>query len=72
MRGKTLVEIFKDETMLYKYPGAHRLHGDLYDYTIVDVSREGVLELAFKEGWHLTPAAAKAAATKPVSEKKKN
>ena len=66
------VQIVKNETMLYRYPGTHRLHGDLYDYTIVDASREGVLELALKEGWHLTSAEAKAAVTKPISEKKKN
>jgi hypothetical protein len=66
------VQIVKNETMLYRYPGTHRLHGDFYDYTIVDVSREGVLELALKEGWYLTPAEAKAAAAKPVSEKKKH
>jgi hypothetical protein len=72
MARKISVEVFKNETMLYRYPGTHHLHGDLYDYTIVDASREGVLELALKEGWHLTPAEAKAAATKPVSEKKKH
>jgi len=66
------VQTVKNETMLYRYPGTHRLHDDLYDYTVVDASREGVLELALKEGWHLTPAEAKAAAIKPVSEKKKH
>jgi len=64
------VQIFKDETMLYRHPGAHRIDGDLFDYTVVDASREGVLDLALKEGWYLTPAEAKAAAKLP--EKKKN
>ena len=60
--------------MLYRYPGAHRVHGDLFDYTIVDASREGVLDLAIQEGWCLTPQEAKAAA-KPEAkqaDKKKN
>jgi hypothetical protein len=74
MRGKTLVEIFSNETMLYRHPGAHRIHGDLFDYTVVDASREGVLDLALKEGWYLTPAEAKAAANPPEkqADKKKN
>lgn len=60
--------------MLYRYPGTHRIHGDLFDYTVVDVSREGVLDLALKEGWHLTTAEAKAAEKPPEkqADKKKN
>jgi len=64
------VQVLGNETMLYRYPGSHHIHGDLFDYTVVDISREGVLDLALKEGWHLTPAEAKAAAKLP--EKKKN
>jgi hypothetical protein len=68
------VQVLGDETMLYRYPGTHRIHGDLFDYTVVDVSREGVLDLALKEGWYLTPAEAKASAKPPEkqSDKKKN
>jgi hypothetical protein len=68
------VQVLGNETMLYRHPGSHHIHGDLFDYTVVDVSREGVLDLALKEGWYLTPAEAKAAAKPPEkqSDKKKN
>lgn len=74
MRGKTLVEIFTNETMLYRQPGPHFIHGDFFDYTVVNASCEGVLDLALKEGWHLSPAAAKAAAkpSEKQADKKKN
>jgi hypothetical protein len=68
------VQVLGNETMLYRYPGTNRIHGDLFDYTVVDASRGGVLDLALKEGWHLTPAEAKAAANPPEkqADKKKN
>lgn len=48
-------------TMLYKYPGEHKIHGDKFDYIITDD-----VEGALKDGWSLTTDEAK----KPKEEKK--
>jgi hypothetical protein len=45
-------------TMLYKHPGIHKLHGDLFDYCIVE--KEDI-EAAVKDGWCLTTTEAKEA-----------
>jgi hypothetical protein len=42
--------------MLYKHPGPHEIHGDKFDYTIVD---EADVDSAVKDGWALTTDAAK-------------
>lgn len=41
--------------MLYKHPGAHKIHGDKFDYTIVD---EGAVDDALSDGWSLTTSEA--------------
>ena len=46
------------QTMVYKAPGAHELHGVRVDYLVVD---DAELEATLANGWHLTPAAAQAA-----------
>lgn len=46
----------KNPTMLYKHPGAHEMHGDKFDYIVVD---EQDVDQAKKEGWHLTTTEAK-------------
>ncbi|QRF55315.1 hypothetical protein [Variovorax paradoxus] len=46
------------QTMVYKAPGAHELHGVRVDYLVVD---DTDLEAKLAHGWHLTPAAAQAA-----------
>lgn len=39
--------------MLYKHPGIHQIHGDNFDYIIVEDTEEAVTE-AFNAGWSLT------------------
>lgn len=49
-----------NETMVYKHPGPHEIHGDSFDYKIVDADDADSLEVALAEGWHLTTTEAKA------------
>jgi hypothetical protein len=46
----------KFPTMLYKHPGQHEIHGNNFDYIIVD---ESDIEQAIKDGWFLTTDEAK-------------
>ncbi len=55
----------KNATMLYKFPGAHEMHGDKFDYVIVD---EDEIAQAKKDGWHLTTTGAKEAAETATTE----
>lgn len=50
--------------MLYKYPGPHEIHGDNFDYVIVDDTEEAVAE-AIGEGWSLTTTEAKEGIKEP-------
>lgn len=43
-------------TMLYKHPGKHEIHGDKFDYIIVD---EEDIESAIADGWFRTTDEAK-------------
>ena len=43
-------------TMLYKYPGPHKIHGDKFDFIVVP--RKDV-EAKIAEGWRLTTPEAK-------------
>lgn len=52
----------KNATMLYKHPGPHEMHGDHFDYTIVDANEEGAIDQAIADGWHLTTDEAKGVA----------
>lgn len=45
-------------TMLYKAPGPHEIHGGRFDYLIVEDDK---VEDALADGWHLTTPEAKAA-----------
>jgi hypothetical protein len=47
--------------MLYKYPGPHSLHGDKFDYIVVN--DDGV-DNALKDGWAKTTDEAKAGTEK--------
>jgi hypothetical protein len=47
-----------NETMLYKCPGPHEIHGGHFDYVIVP---EADIEEAKAQGWHLTTDEARAA-----------
>ena len=54
--------------MLYKYPGKHKIHGDMFDYTIVKDGEE--VEKCLKDGWCRTTGEAKntKSDTKPKDE----
>lgn len=49
--------------MLYRYPGPHNIHNDMYDYIIV---HKDDVEKTIKNGWYKSTTEAKAAAEKPV------
>lgn len=48
----------REPTMLYKYPGTEQLQDGKYAFRVVDAEH---VDQAITEGWHATPAAAKAA-----------
>lgn len=51
--------------MLYKHPGSHEIHGDKFDYTIVDADDAAALSDALEAGWFLTTTEAKASSERP-------
>ena len=56
--------------MLYKHPGKHEIHGDSFDYIIVE---EGDVAAKVKEGWAKSTDEAKAPkkpAKKPAAKRK--
>lgn len=53
----------KNPTMLYKHPGAHEIHGDKFDYVVVD---DHEVDQAKKDGWSLTTTEAKAKTKAPA------
>ena len=44
--------------MLYKQPGKHKIHGDTFDYVVVN---EDEVEVSLSNGWHMTTTEAKEA-----------
>jgi len=52
--------------MLYKHPGKHEIHGDMFDYIVVD---EGDVEAKVKEGWAKSTDEAKKPAKKPAKKR---
>jgi hypothetical protein len=46
------------QTMVYKAPGVHAIHGGHFDHQVVDDEK---LDKALADGWHLTTTEAKAA-----------
>lgn len=64
-----------NDRMLYKHPGPHQIHGNVFDYVIVDEDDAEVFSEALADGWQLTTddalAAAKGEAPKPVAKPKK-
>ncbi len=42
--------------MLYKQPGKHKIHGDTFDYVVVN---EDEVEVSLSHGWHKTTTEAK-------------
>lgn len=51
--------------MLYKHPGPHEIHGDKFDYIVVD---EAAVDAALKDGWSKTTDEAKTG-VKPVAKR---
>lgn len=52
--------------MLYKHPGPHDIHGDKFDYIVVD---EGDVDAMVKEGWAKTTDEAKSGPAKPAPKR---
>ena len=59
----------KNATMVYKCPGPHEIHGDHFDYKIVDADEEGAIDQAIEDGWHLTTDEAKGKVIDPATER---
>lgn len=59
-----------NNTMLYKMPGQHKIHGGDYDYMIVDADNADAFRTAKFNGWFETTTEAKRAydAAKTVVE----
>ena len=53
MSKKTIKEVntMSKKTMLYKHPGSHDIHGDKFDYIIVE---DADIDASVKDGWSLT------------------
>ena len=49
----------KSPTMVYKSPGAHKLHDVMVDYKVVDGDDKGAMDSAISDGWCMSPATAK-------------
>lgn len=56
-------------TMLYKYPGPHEIHGDKFDYVIVEDDK---IDDAIDSGWFLTTTEAKSANQVDIDDVVKN
>lgn len=54
--------------MLYKHPGKHKLHGDMFDYVVVDQSQ---VADHLEAGWSLTTTEAKEPGGKKPGRRKK-
>ena len=52
------------DTMLYKHPGIHEIHGGLFAYIVVD---DKDVASKLKEGWSLSTPDAKALSEKPAA-----
>lgn len=52
--------------MLYKHPGKHQIHGDSFDYIVVE---EGEVAAKVKEGWAKSTDEAKKPAKKPDAKR---
>lgn len=55
--------------MLYKHPGVHEIHGDKFDYVIVD---EKDVDEAIAAGWRLTTTDAKEVKPKKTRKPRKS
>ena len=51
----------KAPKMFYRHPGSRKIHGDMFDYTIIDGADNAAVEAVQAAGWYPTTVAAKAA-----------
>jgi hypothetical protein len=58
----------KNPTMLYKHPGPYEIHGDHFDYIIVDDSD---IDSAIADGWALKTTEALSTVEVPSGKKEK-
>jgi hypothetical protein len=54
-------KVLPNDTMFYKCPGEHEIHGGKFDFCIVDANDESAVEAALAEGWHFTTTEAREA-----------
>jgi len=54
-------KVLPNDTMFYKCPGEHEMHGGKFDFCIIDANDEDAVEAALAEGWHLTTTEAREA-----------
>ena len=54
-------KILPNDTMFYKCPGEHEMHGGKFDFCIIDANDEEAVEGALAEGWCLTTTEAREA-----------
>lgn len=53
--------------MLYKHPGKHKLHGDKFDYIVVE---ENDVESAIENGWYKSTSEAKSGTESVIAKAK--
>lgn len=54
-------KVLPNDTMFYKCPGEHEMHGGKFDYCIIDANDESAVEAALADGWHFTTTEAREA-----------
>lgn len=52
-------KVLPNDTMFYKCPGEHEMHGGKFDFCIIDANDEDAVEAALADGWHLTTTEAR-------------
>lgn len=54
-------KVLPNDTMFYKCPGEHEMHGGKFDFCIIDANDESAVEAALADGWHFTTTEAREA-----------
>lgn len=60
-KEKAEEKVLPNDTMFYKCPGEHEIHGGKFDFKIIDANDESAVEAALAEGWHFTTTEAREA-----------
>lgn len=60
-KEKAEEKVLPNDTMFYKCPGEHEMHGGKFAFCIIDANNEDAVEAALAEGWHLTTTEAREA-----------